>query len=201
VNVLIVTAVAVERDACAAAAADVCAVGAGPVEAAAGTSALLAPGRYDVVISAGIAGGMGDARVGDLVVADEIIFADLGAETPNGFRSSSSLGFGAERYPVDPDLVAELARRTDASIGTILTVATVTGSADTATTLTARHPAARAEAMEGAGVAAAAARFGVRYAELRSISNLVGPRDRAEWRVDGALQVLGRAVRAIGALE
>lgn len=200
-NVLIVTAVAAERDACAGAAAEIQCVGAGPVEAAAGTAKLLARRRYDVVISAGIAGGMGGARIGDLVVADEIVFADLGAETSDGFQSLSTLGFGAERYPVDRVLAADLAHRTGARIGTVLTVATVTGSADTAATLAARHPGARAEAMEGAGVAAATARFGVRYAELRSISNLVGPRDRDAWRVNDALRVLGRAVTAIGALE
>ena len=54
--------------------------------------------------------------------------------------------------------------------------------------------------MEGAGVAAAAARFGVPYAELRSISNVVGPRDRTSWQIDAALLTLGRAVAAIGDL-
>ena len=36
--------------------------------------------------------------------------------------------------------------------------------------------------MEGAGVAAAAARFGVPFAEMRAISNAVGPRDRTPGR-------------------
>jgi futalosine hydrolase len=79
-------------------------------------------------------------------------------------------------------------------------VATVTGTAETAGTLARRHPDARAEAMEGAGVAAAATAFGARYAEVRSISNLLGPRDRASWQIESALSVLGRAVAAIGDL-
>ena len=46
--------------------------------------------------------------------------------------------------------------------------------------------------MEGAGVAAAAARHGVPFAEVRAISNLVGPRDRAAWRIPEALAALAR---------
>ena len=38
------------------------------------------------------------------MVADQIVFADLGAETPDGFRPLSALGFGDERYPVDAEL-------------------------------------------------------------------------------------------------
>jgi futalosine hydrolase len=196
----VATAVAAERAACATTAAEVHAVGVGPAAAAAGTAALLAQAAYDVVICAGIAGGLGGAGIGQVVVADQIVFADLGAETPDGFRPLSELGFGQERYPVDSDLARELLNRTGGMLGTVLTVSTVTGSADTLATLRRRHPDARAEAMEGAGVAAAAARFGVRYAELRSISNVVGPRDRGGWQVGPALSVLGRAVAAIGDL-
>jgi futalosine hydrolase len=50
--------------------------------------------------------------------------------------------------------------------------------------------------MEGAGVAAAAARHGVPVAELRAISNLVGPRERDAWQIPRALDALGRAVAA-----
>jgi futalosine hydrolase len=51
-----------------------------------------------------------------------------------------------------------------------------------------------AEAMEGFGVATAAAGAGVPFAELRAISNLVGPRDRAAWRLEDAFAALRRAL-------
>jgi futalosine hydrolase len=54
-----------------------------------------------------------------------------------------------------------------------------------------------AEAMEGYGVACAADRDGVGFAELRTISNLVGPRDRAGWRIAEALTQLERAAAAL----
>jgi futalosine hydrolase len=51
--------------------------------------------------------------------------------------------------------------------------------------------------MEGAGVAAAAALHNVPAAELRAVSNPVGPRDRAAWEIPRALEALGRAVAAV----
>ena len=200
VRVLVATAVAAEQAACEQASADVHAVGVGPAAAAAGTASLLAHHDYDVVICAGIAGGLNGTEIGQVVVADQIVFAGLGAETSDGFRPLSALGFGDERYPVDADLAQQLAHRTEGVLGTVLTVTTVTGTEETLATLRRRHPDARAEAMEGAGVAAAAARFGVPYAELRSISNVVGPRDRTSWQIDAALLTLGRAVAVIGDL-
>jgi nucleoside phosphorylase len=50
---------------------------------------------------------------------------------------------------------------TGARTGTVLTVSTVTGTAARAAELRARHPRALAEAMEGFGVAEAAAAHGV----------------------------------------
>jgi futalosine hydrolase len=75
----------------------------------------------------------------------------------------------------------------------VLTVSTVTGTADRAGQLTARHPGAVAEAMEGFGVAEAAAAAGVPVVEIRAVSNAVGPRDRAAWRIGEALAALTTA--------
>ena len=95
---------------------------------------------------------------------------------------------------MQPKLAVELADRTGAHLGTVLTVATVTGTAGTAAALRARFPDAVAEGMEGAGIAAAATARGVAFAELRAVSNVVGPRDRDAWQIPLALQTLGRAV-------
>ena len=47
--------------------------------------------------------------------------------------------------------------------------------------------------MEGYGVACAAATAGVPFAEIRAISNSIGPRDRSTWRIGDALDALTRA--------
>jgi futalosine hydrolase len=200
-RLLVVTAVAAERDAIRSAASSaeltVVAGGVGPACAAAASATALAAAEYDLVLCAGIAGGFVPTNVGDVVVASSIVFADLGAETPAGFVPVSELGFGSERYDVAPAVVADLDARTGAAAGAILTVATVTGTAPTAAALLRRYPDAVAEAMEGAGVATAAVLAGVPFGEVRAISNLVGPRDRDAWRIPEALTALGRAFAAI----
>ncbi|QES42286.1 futalosine hydrolase [Streptomyces venezuelae] len=201
------TAVPAERDAVAGAltetatgaSADVLAVGVGPAAAAAGTATALAraaaEGRpYTLVVSAGIGGGFQpDAPVGSLVVADEITVADLGAETPEGFAPVTELGFGAVTHRPPASLVRELADVSGAATGTVLTVSTVTGSAERAAALRLRHPRALAEAMEGFGVAEAAVLHGLPVLEIRAVSNPVGPRDRAAWRIGDALSALSDA--------
>ncbi|MGW2252288.1 futalosine hydrolase [Kitasatospora sp. NPDC001660] len=177
---------------------DVLAGGVGPAAAAAGASAALSAHRYGLVVSAGIAGGFAPhAPVGATVVADAIVAADLGAETPEGFADVAELGFGTARHTPPPAAVALAARALGAVTGPVLTVSTVTGSTERAAALAVRHPGAAAEAMEGFGVAEAAARFGVPAFELRTVSNPVGPRDRAAWRIGDALAALERAFAAL----
>jgi futalosine hydrolase len=196
-DVLVVCAVPAEQAALAATGAQVLVGGVGPAAAAASTSRELAARSYDLVLSAGIGGGFAPLGPGDVAVASAIVFADLGAETPDGFLPVADLGFGTGRYDVAPQLAVELADRTGGHLGTVLTVATVTGTAQTATALSRRFPDAVAEGMEGAGVAAAATLYGVPFAELRSISNLVGPRDRDAWDIPMALEALADAVAAV----
>ncbi|MFE9450590.1 futalosine hydrolase [Streptomyces sp. NPDC006739] len=203
VRVLVATAVPVERDAVAeaftagaAVTADILAVGVGPALAAASTATALTTAAltgtpYDLVVSAGIAGGfLPGAPLGSLVVADEITAADLGAETPDGFLPVTELGFGTVTHRPPESLVRAVADATGARPGTVLTVSTVTGTAARAADLLARHPRALAEAMEGFGVAEAAAAHGVPVLEIRAVSNPVGPRDRAAWRIGDALAAL-----------
>jgi futalosine hydrolase len=199
VNVLVVCAVEAERAAVldAGARAEVIVGGVGPAEAAAATAERLA--GVDLVLCAGIGGGFAPRVEGDVAVASSIVFADLGAETADGFVPVSALGFGADRYTVAPDLAVDLTDRAGGHLGTIVTVATVTGTAATADELGRRFPDAVAEGMEGAGVAAAAARRGVPFGEIRAISNRVGPRDRDAWQIPLALERLGKAVAAVTA--
>jgi futalosine hydrolase len=203
-RLLVLTAVEAERAAIVSAftdgAADRVAVivcGVGPAAAAAAASAALASGRFELAISAGIGGGFAPLGPEQIAVASSIVFADLGAETDAGFVPVPALGFGRDTYDVEPQLAIELADRTGGHLGTILTVATVTGSAATAAELSTLHPDAVAEGMEGAGVAAAAAHHGVGFAEIRAISNVVGPRDRAAWRIPQALAALGQALAGV----
>ncbi|MCK9910698.1 futalosine hydrolase, partial [Microbacteriaceae bacterium K1510] len=203
-RVLIVTSVSAERDAVlrglhGASGFDVLVAGVGQVTAAVSTARALAAAEYSLVVCAGIAGGFtGRAEVGSLVVASEIVAADLGAQTPEGFLSLDELGFGSARVQIEDCLVTRVTEALNAAAltvitGPVLTVSTVTGTAATASELAERVPGAAAEAMEGFGVAAASLDHGVPILEIRAISNQVGPRDRAAWRVKEALDTLEAA--------
>jgi futalosine hydrolase len=207
-RVLVVTAVDAERDTVCSGLAlppddpSVIAVGAGPAAAAATTARALATGTYDAVICAGIGGGFaGRTTIGGVAVATSCVAADLGAESPDGFLGLDELGFGTARCPVDATLVDRLRTALpDAVAGEIVTVSTVTGTAASTAALRERHPDAVAEAMEGFGVGTAVALWpGVAFGEIRAISNLVGPRDRASWRIPAALESLRDAFKTLGA--
>jgi futalosine hydrolase len=148
-------------------------------------------------VSAGIGAAYGRrAAVGDLVLADRVVHADLGADSPEGFLPIDALGLGAATTWLDEALVARVAARTPVAAGPIVTVSTVTGTAERAKELVAAYDPA-AEGMEGAGVLAAARAHGLPFLELRGISNLVGRRDRSAWDLPAALAALTRIPAAL----
>jgi futalosine hydrolase len=225
----------------------VLAAGTGGPAAAAGTAAALSVAQaagepFGLVLAMGVAGGFrGWVEIGDLVVADQMVAADLGAEsgadeypppaTPTrvhdmdrslgfhrtgapaprasaaagsaagAFLSLDQLGLGSSTVVPDSKLVQRLAgvleitgRRV--ATGTILTVATVTGTELRAAALTARLDPV-AEAMEGYAVAVAGTAFGVPVVEIRAISNSVGRRDRGTWNLPVAMSSLRTAAAAL----
>lgn len=203
-RILIVTAVSKERDAIIQTLSnttqiDIIAAGVGPVAAAVKTTQALAAQPYRMVISAGIGGGYpSKAEIGSIVLATEIVAADLGVETPDGFHFVDDLGFGSARLTVEQSLVHKIEQKLsvtglDVHTGPILTVSTATGTEETAQDRIVRVPEAAAEAMEGFGAAAAALNFGVPYVEIRAISNKVGLRDRKAWKIDEAIDALAEA--------
>jgi futalosine hydrolase len=136
-----------------------------------------------------------------VVVGARSVAADLGAGSPDGFLSLTDLGFGPITQDADTALLAAVQAVLPAAVtGDILTVSTVTGTAARAAELAARHPDAVAEAMEGFGAATAAAAASAAFVEVRTISNLIGPRDRGAWRIDAALAGLVETAAALGTL-
>jgi futalosine hydrolase len=201
-TLLVITAVDAERDAICnqlrpETPARVIVGGVGPAASAAAASAALAGDAVELVLCAGIGGGFAPLGIGDIAVAGSVAFADLGAQDGARFLPLEELGFGTARYDVAPRLAVELTDVTGGHLGTVLTVATATGTDETAAAHRARYPDAVAEAMEGAGVAAAAVLHRVPFAEVRAISNPVGRRDGSAWDIPRALTALGAAVAAV----
>jgi futalosine hydrolase len=182
--------------------------GPGPVAAALSTAMLLAlRPAYDLVVSTGIAGGFrGRAEIGDVVLAEQVIAADQGVMTVEGFSTLRDLGLpGNGGYAVgNIDYRARLAAGPYHLLaGDILTLSCMTGTDARAAELAARYPRAIAEAMEGYGVIEAIRRGYARtdadvpFAEIRAISNVIGHRDRSTWNIPLAFSALGHAMSTL----
>lgn len=208
-ELLLVTAVDAERDALTrhSDGLAVIATGAGPAAAATGAAWMLASEPYELAASIGMGGGfLPHAPIGSVVVSTRTVPADLGADSPEGFLPIADLGFAP---PVDdPD--EEWSKRIATALsdsglhvvtGAILSVSTVTGTAERTAELLARHPDAAAEGMEGYGVATAATMANLPYVEIRAISNAIGPRDREAWRIGEALDVLATVGRTLSGMQ
>lgn len=206
---LLVTAVDAEREAVQrrSESLSVIATGAGPASAATGAAWMLASEPYELVVSLGIGGGFApQAPVGSVVVSTRTVPADLGAGSPDGFLPISELGFAPQVDDPDEEwtrqiVVALKEAGLNVVTGAVLSVSTVTGTAERTAELVARHPDAAAEGMEGYGVATAATMANVPFVEIRTVSNVVGPRDRDAWRIDQALDLLAVVGEVLAGLQ
>ncbi|GEL08310.1 futalosine hydrolase [Salisediminibacterium halotolerans] len=208
-NILIVTSVEAEKKAIEAGIGsnervDVIAAGVGPVIAAVNTVKQLHKASYGAVINMGIAGGMPDqTAIGDAVIGTASCAADLGFESPDGFKPIDELGFAtANVYPDHPlfnRLSSRLGLAGDMTVheGVILTLSTVTGTEETRTELQHRIPEGSAEAMEGFGIMTAAQEMRIPAVEVRAVSNYIGLRNKDEWRLQEAFDVLTKAAAHI----
>jgi len=207
-KILIVTAVDLERKAVLegidkAKHVDVLIGGVGPIDSAVNTTLALSNQQYDIVINMGIGGGFrGRTEIGSVVVASQLIAADFGVETPTGFHFADTFQLGSAKIAVEHGLrerMVNALKRAGLKVdtGPILTVSTVTGTHSTAIEMQKRVPDAMAEAMEGFGVAVAARKMQVPVLEIRAISNMVGQRDKASWRIEDALASLTKTSRRL----
>lgn len=183
--------------------------GVGKANAAGAVARTLDADRHQGVLSVGVCGALpGGPEVGATILATRSVFADEGLELPGAFQSCRQMGFAlgpgeSDEFEAATTWRVGLTSLVDAQ-GVIATVSTCSGRDDLAQRVRERT-GALAEAMEGAGVALAAARVNpmIAFAELRSVSNTTGDRRRQRWDLDGALgalsDVLGRLFVARGA--
>jgi futalosine hydrolase len=158
--------------------------GIGPVNAAHALTAALAGRTVQRVVVCGIGGaypGSGLAVL-DVTCAETETYADLGAESPDGFLDMEALGF-----PVVKDHYNRLPLSlfpADTRVPYVTTT-TCTGTDATARAIVQRTGGA-VESMEGAAIVHVALKHGVKVGEVRAVSNLVGDRDRRAWKVKEA---------------
>ena len=165
--------------------------------------------RPEIVILGGIAGafaGMG-AAAGDVCFAAEEIYADTGIHSPEGFMGIEKTGIPLaeaedvkyyNRFPVR-DLSPEIAgSRFPFKIysGPFATVSAVSGTKKAAAWIKETwNPLC--ENMEGAAAAHVSLMYGVPFAEVRGISNMVEERNRARWDIPKACANCAAVIRKL----
>ncbi len=184
----------------------VASLGVGKVNTAAGLALLLPRLRPAAVLQLGIGGAFAESglEVGDVAVAASEVHTDTGVGEGDAWLGMEALGFPLLRsepprynaFPTD----AGLSRQASATAGVPLvpfaTSERVTATFAAASLFQQRFGVA-VESMEGAAAAQVCLALGVRFLELRGISNVVGERDKGAWNVTGAVRAVNDAVYAV----
>jgi futalosine hydrolase len=179
--------------------------GFGPVAAGARTAQLVSELRPSRVILVGIAGAydLTTLPVGTAHVFGRVAIDGVGAGAGKDFLGPPALGF--PQWPGSPqtthapipdelELDVPAVAPADASGGLLLTTCAASGSKPHARERLERHASAIAEDMEAFAVALACALHGVPCTVVRGISNEVGDREAARWRIPAALAAARRTL-------
>lgn len=185
--------------------------GVGQVNTAQALASLIELGPTELVVMGGCAGayqGIG-INVGDVCVATQEIYADLGVITPFGWKDMEDIGLQLlesggnsffSSFPVSQDYRANIEsaaressfvsakgvkRSPKVHFGKFLTVSTISGAAERGNALYARYQGI-CENMEGAAAAQVSLIYGVPFIEVRGVSNMVEDRDKGKWDIPAA---------------
>jgi futalosine hydrolase len=169
--------------------------GVGQLQCAAHLSALLARNQYRAVIQAGLAGSFHSKypKLSVVCVAEEIL-ADLGAESNGSYLDLIEMGLlQAQQAPFkDGVLHANEAGLFDSrALPRVrsVTVNRTLGDPLSIGWVTDRYSPDIVN-MEGAAMFYVCLLAGVPFMELRAVSDMVGPRDKSQWDIPGAVAVL-----------
>lgn len=172
--------------------------GFGSVAAAARTMELVRGFQPDAVLLAGIAGTYGIPKIEEAGCFRRVALADLGANGPAGVILPSRLNLPQWSGDDIDSPIFETLPLCQADEMTcwdqLVTVNVAAGSERDAGIRRGQFPGADAEDMEGFGVALACAMTHTPVTIVRGISNRVGDRTVAQWRIEEALAQVDRLV-------
>ena len=173
--------------------------GFGPIAAAARTAALVTALRPRHVVLIGIAGAYDTSayEIGSALSFGSVAVDGIGAGEGDAFLGPRKLGF--PQWPGSPETTGAVHEELElAAAGPLLlTTPSASGSAKEAARRTSRFPSAAAEDMEGFAVAMACSLANTPLRIVRGISNEVGVRNPAEWRIPAALGEARRVVMSL----
>lgn len=171
--------------------------GVGMVSTAFSLGTVLAQQDYQLAIQLGIGGALDpELKKGESVEIISECFADVGAATAEGgFLNLAQLGLQEQESGIfSPD--GQIINPDANSLSTglkkchAISVNTVNGYLPQIAQVRQRHPDAQVESMEGAAFFFACRHKGIRFTQIRSISNYVEARNRNNWDVPLAIEQL-----------
>lgn len=146
--------------------------------------------KYDLVANVGIAGAFAKSlEIGSVVQVSSERLSELGAEDHDNFLPADDMKLISKN---------ELEFSTDIKIDNLPTVSGITvnrvhGNAESIAKIRGRFNP-HVESMEGAAVGFVCSKLGVPWCQIRSISNRVEPRNKANWNISLALKNLHHEV-------
>jgi len=155
--------------------------------------------KYDLVINAGIAGSFNsDLKIGEVVYVESEQFADLGIEDRNEFFTIFEKGFEQkDAFPfTDAKLENPNPYKSDLKKVTGITVNTSHGNKQSIELFRNKFNA-DIETMEGAAVFYVCLQEGVKFMQIRAISNYVDERNVAKWDIPLAINNLNQKLLEI----
>ncbi len=166
---------------------DVLVTGVGMVSTTLNLTKQLGVETYDLVINMGIAGAFTDIKIGEVVEVIQDSFSEIGFENNSGFEEFSDFNIETN-YSVNAKTYLQKVKG--------ITVNTVHGNEESIAKVVKRiNP--DIESMEGAAVFKVCEEFKTPCMQIRSISNKVEKRDKANWDIPLAIQNLNNEVAKI----
>jgi futalosine hydrolase len=178
---------------------EVCVTGVGAVSTAWGIAMAISRARPDLAINAGIAGALdASLAIGSVYNVVSECFGDLGIEQADG-SVQSLFEAGLVSASVPPFSEGKLIHPDSHQMHFLpnvqgVTVNKVHGQEDSIEVFRKLFPRAQVESMEGAAFFYACLSTGIPFMELRSISNYVEKRNRANWNIPLAIQSLNQVL-------
>jgi futalosine hydrolase len=179
-------------------------LGIGKVNTAAGLALAIERLKPMAVIQFGIGGAYVNsfASIGTVMAATHDIHIDSGVRTAEGWQGMAQVGFpllikGAEThynvFPTDKTLTQLIVDAVSLPTGIFATSETITGTFDESTAIQEQFDVS-IESMEGAAAAHVCRALGIPFAEIRSVSNIVGERDKQHWDIRLAVKRVNSVV-------
>ena len=182
-------------------------LGLGKVNTAAGLTLAIEKIKPTAILQFGIGGAYINSflSIGMVMAATHDMHIDSGVRTANEFQTMDKVGFPLLKhneqiyyniFPTHQGLTKHIVNTVQIPTGIFATSETITGTFDESTALQAKYDVS-IESMEGAAATQVCIALDIPFAQVRSVSNIVGERDKKLWDIPKAVRRVNEVVLEI----